>query len=197
LKFTFEALTPEFLFEEDRMRKVSAATVATIMGAALYFTLFWGFDALRMLTSPTYGLDDVWRSQFIFGIGSLFGLGPMALIKLAAFFGVLKLAVAGICAVHIVGRLRSLRRGEANSELLEAGLILAALIAIASAGPALLSHNADLVREQAMQIAFAGLAIALCMLERSSRRKGAKSEPVAADAGAAVAQGATWFSPWR
>ena len=54
-----------------------------------------------MLTSPTYGLDDVWRSQFVFGIGRLFGLGPIGLIKLAAFFGTLKLAVAAICAVHI------------------------------------------------------------------------------------------------
>ena len=28
------------------MRKVSGATVAMILGVALYFTLFWGFDAL-------------------------------------------------------------------------------------------------------------------------------------------------------
>ena len=48
------------------MRKVSGATVATILAIALYFTLFWGFDALRMLTSPTYGLEEVWRSQYRF-----------------------------------------------------------------------------------------------------------------------------------
>ena len=81
------------------MRKVSSATVTMILGIALYFTLFWGFDALRMLTSPTYGLEDVWRSQFVFGIGSVLGLGPIGLIKLAAFFATLKLAVAVICAV--------------------------------------------------------------------------------------------------
>ncbi len=30
------------------MRKVSSATVAMILAIALYFTLFWGFDALRV-----------------------------------------------------------------------------------------------------------------------------------------------------
>ena len=72
LKLAFKAITREFLLEEERMRKVSGATVAMILGIALYFTLFWGYDALRMLTSPTYGLEDVWRSQFVFGIGRIF-----------------------------------------------------------------------------------------------------------------------------
>ena len=67
-----------------------------------------------MLTSPTYGLEDVWRSQFVFAIGSLFGLGPIGLIKLAAFFAALKLAVAGICAVHIFDRFRGLAGGKAG-----------------------------------------------------------------------------------
>ena len=47
------------------MRKISTATVAIILAIALYFTLFWGYDGLRVLTSPNYGLDDVWRSQFM------------------------------------------------------------------------------------------------------------------------------------
>ena len=72
---------------EAHMRKVSGATVAMIMAIALYFTLFWGYDALRVLTSPTYGLEDVWRSQFVFGVGRVFGLSPLGLIQLAAFCG--------------------------------------------------------------------------------------------------------------
>ena len=106
------------------MRKVSGATVAMIMGVALYFTLFWGYDALRVLTSPTYGLEDVWRSQFVFGVGSYFKLSPIGLLKLAAFFGTVKLAVAGICAVHILDRMRTLAGGTANADILEGGLIL-------------------------------------------------------------------------
>ena len=102
------------------MRKLSNATVAAIIAIALYFTLAWGYDGLRILSSPNYGLDDAWRSQFIFAIGSLFSLGPIGLIKLAAFFGALKLAVAGICAIHIADQFRCLSRGQANSEILEA-----------------------------------------------------------------------------
>lgn len=153
------------------MRKVSGATVAMILAIALYFTLFWGYDALRVLTSPTYGLEDVWRSQFIFGLGSLFHLGPMGLIKLAAFFGTLKLAVAVICAIHLADRLRTLAGGKTNSDVLEGGLILVVAISIASAGPAIWSNNADLVREQAIQLLLAAVATALCLVERNYARR--------------------------
>ena len=174
------------------MRKITGATVAMILAIALYFTLFWGFDALRVLTSPTYGLEDVWRSQFIFGIGRVFGLGPIGLIKLAAFFGALKLAVAIVCAVHIVDRIRSLMGGKPNSEILEGGLILVLLISIATAGPTVWSHNVDLLREQVFQLLLAAVATALCMVERSYDRSAPAVKPVAA-----TPQGATWFTPWR
>jgi len=153
------------------MRKLTGAAVAMVVAIALYFTLFWGYDALRILTSPTYGLEDVWRSQFIFGLGRVFGLGPTGLIKLAAFFGTLKLAVACICAVHIVDRYRCMTKGQANSEILEAGLILVVLISIAAVGPAVWSHSADLVREHTVQLLFAALATGLCIVERSYARR--------------------------
>ena len=175
------------------MRKVSGATVAMILGVALYFTLFWGFDALRMLTSPTYGLEDVWRSQFVFGIGRLLELSPMGLIQLAAFFAIVKLAVAGICAVHIVDRFRALAGDKSYSDVLEGGLILVVLVSIVSVGPALWSHNSELVREQIIPLALAGVATALCMLERSYGRTAETTEPRVA----AAPQGATWFTPWR
>jgi len=180
------------------MRTVSSATVATILGVALYFTLFWGFDALRMLTSPTYGLEDVWRSQFVFGIGRVFGLTPIGLIQLAAFFGMVKLAVAAICAVHIADRLRCLAGGRPASEVLEGGLILVVLVTIASAGPAVWSQNTDLVREQAIQLMLAAVATGLCIVERSYQNKAADevdATPVAATAAAATE--GTPFRPWR
>ena len=179
------------------MRKVSGATVAMILGVALYFTLFWGFDALRMLTSPTYGLEDVWRSQFVFGIGRVLGLGPMGLIQLAAFFGTVKLAVAAICAVHIADRLRCLAGGKPASEVLEGGLILAVLVTIASTGPAVWSHNTDLVREQVIQLLLAALATALCIVERSYQTKNEAEAAPLAIAAAGTAQNPTWFTPWR
>ena len=153
------------------MRKLSNAPVALIVAIALYFTLFWGYDAYRVLTSPSYGLEDVWRSQFIFVIGRLFDLGPVGLIKLAAFFGTLKLAVACICAIHIADRFRCMTRGQANSEILEAGLILVVVISIASVGPASWSHTTDLMREHTVQLVFAAIAAGLCILERYNARR--------------------------
>lgn len=174
------------------MRNISTATVAIILAISLYFTLFWGYDGFRVLTSPSYGLEDVWRSQFIFKIGSFFGLGPIGLIKLAAFFGTLKLAVACICAIHIADRIRCMHKGQANSEILEAGLILVVLISIASVGPAAWSQSTDLMREHTFQLLFAGLAAALCIVERSYIRT---NEP--ANAVAVTPKNGTWFSIWR
>jgi len=153
------------------MRKLSIASVAMIVAISLYFTLVWGYDGYRILSSPSYGLEDIWRSQFIFAIGRLFGFGPVGLIKLAAFFGALKLAVACICAIHIVDRFRCMLRGEANSEILEAGLILVVLINIVSVGPAAWAHSTDLMREHTLQLVLAGLAVALCIVERTHIRR--------------------------
>jgi hypothetical protein len=172
------------------MRKVSSATVATILAIALYFTLFWGFDALRILTSPTYGLEDVWRSQYVFGVGRMFGLAPVALLQLAAFFGTLKLAVAVVCAIHLVDRLRSLAGGKPASEVLEGGMALVVLISVVSAGPAIWSQNNELVREQVIQLVLAGLAVALCMVERSYRKDADLVASVRLPEGAS-------FTPWR
>lgn len=165
------------------MRKLSVAATATILAIAFYFTLFWGFEALRMLTSPTYGLEEVWRSQFVFAIGRLFGLAPLGLIKLAAFFATLKLAVAAICAVHIVDRLRNFKSGKANNEIFEAGLMLIVLISIASVGPAVWSHNADVVREYTIQLLLAGVAAGLGILERRYAHANEAAKPVIAVAG--------------
>jgi len=176
------------------MRKLSGAAVAVIVGVALYFTLFWGYDGLRVLTSPSYGLDDVWRSQFIFAIGSIFGLSPIGLIKLAAFFGAVKLAVAAFCAVHIIDRMRTIIAGKADTEILEGGLILVVAISIMSVGPAVWSQNADLVREQTIQLLLAAVATALCLVERSNDRPAKPAVPTEL---AATPRSAPWFSPFR
>lgn len=151
------------------MRKVSGVSVAMIMAIALYFTLFWGYEALRVLTSPTYGLEDVWRSQYVFGIGSYFKLEPMGLIKLAAFFGALKLVVALACAIHLADRLRNV--GKANTDVLEGGLILVVMVSMAAAGPAVWSQHGDLLREQVLHLLLAAIAVALCLVERNYTRR--------------------------
>jgi len=179
------------------MRKLSGAAVAMIMGVAFYFTLSWGFDALRILTSPSYGLEEVWRSQFVFAIGSLFGFGPIGLIKLAAFFGALKLAVAAICAVHVLDRLRAIFGGKANSDVLEGALILVVLVSIASVGPAVWSQNVELVREDTIQLMLAAVATALCVLERSNVRPAQSGKPAVSMELTATPRGAPWYAPFR
>lgn len=166
------------------MRKISNVAVAAIVAIALYFALAWGYDGLCILTSPSYGLDDVWRSQFVFAIGRLFNLGPIGLIKLAAFFGALKLAVACICIIHIVDRFRCMMRGQPDSKVLEAGLILAVAISIAAIGPAFWTHTSDLMREHTIQLLIAAFAIGLCIFERdrlARERKAAIEADVAVD----------------
>ncbi|MFN3658588.1 MAG: hypothetical protein ACK4UO_15165 [Pseudolabrys sp.] len=182
------------------MRKMSRATVATILGVALYFTFSFGYDALRAFMSPSYGLDDVWRSQAVFALGGYFGLGPLGLVKLAAFIATVKLTIACACALHIADRFRALAGGTADAQIFEGGLILVVLLSIASAGPAVWSNNSGLVREQAIQLVLAGLAAALCAIERNSRRvedAGEESAAVDSEAAPTVPAGAKWFSPWR
>jgi hypothetical protein len=198
LNFAFETPNAANLSKEESMRKFSVAAAAMILAIAFYFTLFWGFDALHMLTSPAYGLDEVWRSQFVFAIGRLFALTPIGLLKLAAFFATLKLAVAAICAVHIIDRLRNFASGKVNYEIFEAGLMLVVLISIASVGPAAWSHNADLVREQTIQLLLAAVAAGLGIAERRNARANATAVPADRTAPRGpVAESATRFSPLR
>ena len=175
------------------MRKLSTAGVAIIMGVVFYFTLFWGSEALRMLTSPTWGLDDAWRSQFVFVIGGMLGLAPLGLIKLAAFFAVLKLAIAFICAFHLIDRFRCLVAGKADADVMEGGLILIVAISILAVGPAVWSQNVELAREYTVQLVLAALVAALFLVERRQER----DDVVEVGEMPALPKGGRWFSPWR
>lgn len=176
------------------MRKASIASVALIVSIALYFALAWGFDGIRALRSSNYGLDDVWRAQVIFEIGRYAGLGPLGLLKLAAFFAAVKVAVAGFCALHIISRFRSFVGRETRADMLEGALIIVVAISIVSAGPAVWSDNAQLLRENVIQLALAALATALCLIERRPDPKDAEAPPRRE---IAKTQSGGWFSPLR
>lgn len=178
------------------MRKISGATTATILAISLYFTLFWGFDALRILTSPSYGLDEVWQAEYIFVIGRMIDAGPVGLMKLAAFFGAVKLVVALVCAWHIVDRFRCMISGTANAEVLEGALILVVAISIVTAGLAARSGNGEIVREYTIQLVLACLATVLSLMEGRRGRAAEPEAPIEA-ADEALPQGTSAFSPWR
>jgi hypothetical protein len=182
--------------------RASGIIGALILAIAVYFALLWGFDALRMLTSPTYGLEDVWRSQVVFGIGRYTGLDPNGLLRLAAALGALKLTVAGVCVVHILDRARSLVSGTPSNEILETGLLLAVAISLVSVVPAIWSQNGDLIRELLIQFLLAAFAAVLCIMERASRKpEESQSAPVLNPAMLQLQKFQqkqdNWFAPWR
>jgi hypothetical protein len=178
------------------MGRASTAIGALILAIAIYFALFWGFDALRILTSPTFGLEDTWRSQVVFEIGRYAGLGPEGLLQLAAILGALKLTVAGVCVVHVVDRVRAVvMRGDPVNEILETGLLIAVGVGIVALVPAILSKNADLTRDLTIQLLLAAIAATATVIERR------KAAPLDAGPGKTVAVALVpsggWFTPWR
>ncbi|MDI3468207.1 MAG: hypothetical protein OJF62_000270 [Pseudolabrys sp.] len=178
------------------MGRASTAISALILAIAIYFALLWGFDALRILTSPTFGLEDVWRSQVVFEIGRYLGLAPGGLLKLAALLGALKLTVAGVCVAHIVDRIRAILTGsDPMNEILETGLLIAVGISIVALVPAILSKNVDLTRDLTIQLLLAAIAAAATVIERR------KADPLDAGRGktaaVALAPSGGWFTPWR
>ena len=170
------------------MKRATGVIGAIILAISIYFALFWGYDALRILTSPTYGLEDVWRSQVVFGIGRYVGLGPEGLLRLAAALGAMKLAIAGVCAIHVFDRLRRIFSGNTPAnEMLETALILAVGISIVSVVPAIWSQNADLMREQTVQLVLAAMTGVFCIVERKKAERSGK----------AVATPDSSFVPWH
>ncbi len=190
--------------------RASGIVVAMILAIALYFSLFWGFDALRIFTSPTYGLDDVWRSQVVFGLGRFFNLTPEMLLQLAAAYGAVKLVVAAVSAIHVFDRFRSFVFGKADSAIFEGALMLVVILSMLAITPALWSQNADMLRDHVIQLAIAGLAAALCLVERSmdAKRVAAERASLPADMEFDAPMPAAplelsgvpqreWYSPWR
>ena len=98
------------------------------------------------------------------------------------------LSIAGVCAIHVFDRLRRVFSATTPAnEMLETALILAVSISIVSVVPAIWSQNADLMREQTMQLVLAAVTGIFCMIER---RKAEQS-------GKAVATPDSSFVPWH
>lgn len=187
------------------------AVSASIFFIALYFALFWGFDALRVLSSPAFGLDDAWRSQIVYWIGRFFGLGPTGLLNLAAAFAVLKLTAAGVCAVHVADRIRCFNKSKANADIFEVGLLLIVIVSILSVMPAMWQHEAGLIRANTLNLVLASLAAALSIIDREEAKAPkpaaapiplraeivAPAELAAIVPAKAQVNSSRWYSPWR
>ena len=170
------------------MHRLKGASSIIILLIAFYFVVVCGFEAIQMLASSTFGLDDVWRSQFVFAIGRFFSLSPTALIKLAAFFATIKLVAAIACLGYIVARIRAWPE-KTDPDVFEAALILIVILNLLAVGPAVWSQQVSLVRQHTIELVLAGLAVALCLVgRRAGQQPGAEFN---------LLKYPVWFTPWR
>jgi hypothetical protein len=152
--------------ESVMVRWFPKAIPACVISIALYFVLYFGIDAIRVLTSPVYGLDQSGFAQLVHGIGRRFAFGGEGLIRIATFFGAAKLAIAILFAVYVASRIRALLGHETDHEIVDAGVLLIVLVTVAAATPALIDGETHLLSEYRLPLWLAGLAATLSMIER-------------------------------
>jgi hypothetical protein len=99
--------------------------------------------------------------------------------------------------VHILARLRFLAAGKADSDVLEDALVLVVLISIVSVGTAVLSQSVELVRKDTIQLVFAAVAIALCLVERGYGSSTENANPAVVTELTATPRGAPSYTPFR
>lgn len=147
------------------MRGFSSTVPIIISVIAIYFALIWGADAVRVLSSPIYGLDDPTFARLAYDFSRLARLGSDGVLQFAAFFGALKLAVATIFIMHVADRVRGLWGRKADPDILEAALLLVVFATIAVAIPALLDGAPDLIRQHTLHLLLAAVAAMLVVVE--------------------------------
>jgi hypothetical protein len=148
------------------MRWVPNALQAIIVAVLCYFALLWGFEGLWALIAPLYGLGDFSRSQEVYSIGRLLALSPTGLMRVAAFIATIKLAVALVFAFHLLERACTLAGYKLSCDVLEAGLILAAMLIVGTAIAPLAEDNGGLILLNALHLLLLSVATALMAIER-------------------------------
>lgn len=148
------------------MRWLPKSIPVLVVGIALYFTIHFGIEAVRILASPVYGLDLPGFAHVVHGIGRRFGLEATGLVRIAAFLGALKLSVATLFAIYLVSRIKSLLGHETDHEVVDAAVLLVALVTIIAATPALFDGEMDLLSQYRLPLWLGGLAVTLSMIER-------------------------------
>lgn len=147
------------------MRRLSIVVPVLITGVALYFAFGFGADALRILASPIYGLEQPGFATMVYDLARLWSLGPDGIMRLALFFGTAKLAVAVICTIHVIERIGSVWGHRVDHDFLDAGLLLAIMLTFLAAIPALMEVSPLLLAQHRPIFWLAGLAATLGVLE--------------------------------
>ena len=148
------------------MRRFSVAIPVLITGVCLYFVFVFGREAAAIFSSPIWGMENQAFARAVYDIGQVAGLGPDGLVRLAAFLGALKLAVAVVFALYLANRFNPYRRSELDHDLLDAAALLAVCATAIAALPALLEATPQLLAPHRPALWLAGLAATLSMIER-------------------------------
>jgi hypothetical protein len=148
------------------MRWLPKAIPVLIAIIALDFAMVFGFEAVRVLSSPIYGLGQNAFSNLVHGVAGLFGIGAQGLFGVAAFFGGLYLTIAVVFILHLASRIGAMRGGKVSHDLLDAGLILVVLVTIVAATPAIMKGASDILIQERLPLWLVGLAATLSMIER-------------------------------
>ncbi|MFN3351507.1 hypothetical protein [Pseudorhodoplanes sp.] len=148
------------------MRWLPRAIPALIAIVAFDLAIVFGAEAIRIWTSPVYGLDQMVFANLVHGIGRLFGIKAHGLFSIAALFGALYLATAIVLMLHIGSRIAAFGGGRVSHELLDAGLILVVISTMVAATPAILQGATEFLVQQRLPLWLVGLAATLSMVER-------------------------------
>jgi hypothetical protein len=157
------------------MRWLPKSIPFLVASIALYFTFYFGIEAVSILMSPIYGLDQAGLAYIVHGIGRHLGLGPSGLMQLAAILGAVKLAIAMLFAVYLVSRLKALLGYETNHEIVDAAVILIVMTTVVAATPALFDGATNLLAQYRLPLWLAGLVATLSMIERVAADEGDRS----------------------
>jgi len=130
---------------------------------SVYYSLTWGRDAFKALTSPFAGLDDHthWATAVYFHDR----FDSIGVERIAAMLGGLKFAVVGLCVAYLVAFVRGLMVGrEPARHMVESMLMLATGTILVFAMPALMAGDPALIRLYVSQFLMViGAAIVLAV----------------------------------
>jgi|GEM_PF-1578978 len=133
---------------------------------ALDFTLIFGFEAWRILSSPMLGLERLGFANTVYAIGKWAGLQTTQHLPLAAFFGAMSLTIAMMCGWHLMTRIAALRGHRISHDMLDAGLIIIVIATLVAATPSILNGATEVLIHERLPLWLVGLAATLSMIER-------------------------------
>jgi hypothetical protein len=148
------------------MRWLPKAIPVLIAIISLDFALVFGAEAVRVLSSPIYGLDEFAFASLIYGLGRLFAVTDEGLFSLAGFFGGIYLTISLVFTMHLASRIGAVRGGQVSHDLLDAGLILVVIVTLVAATPLILKGATEILVQERLPLWLVGLAATLSMIER-------------------------------